>query len=144
MSIKLVNLKVKWGRHVWNTKFSLDPKQLFCFLYESRFSFWEPLEFKMRRFVKLFGKFSPLCAVRLQTSGASKNRDSSRFFLHLSYLLLWYYLMLVPWGLMIFLTIFLTISYDDFFSQFLWLSLHFSFLTTQISRRGAKDPSASL
>ena len=36
----------------------------FCFLYESCFSFWGLLESNTRRFVKLFGKFSPLCGVR--------------------------------------------------------------------------------
>ena len=63
MSTKIMSPKVKYGRHVKNTKFSLDPKQLFCFLYESPFSFWGPLESKTRGFVNLFSKFSPVCAV---------------------------------------------------------------------------------
>ena len=46
-------------------------------------------------------------AVRLRTSGASKNRYSSRFFLHLSYLLL--YSALLDVG---------SLRFDDFFDKF--------------------------
>ena len=41
-------------RHVKNTKFSLDPMQIFCFLYESRFSFWGQLESEMRKVCEPF------------------------------------------------------------------------------------------
>ena len=80
-------------------------------------------------------------AVRLRTSGASKNRYSSRFFLHLSYLLLWCYSVLLYDGFLRFEDFFdkflnqffwknfwlfpLTI----FFSQFLWQILFFLFIS---------------